>query len=223
MALIDVVKADVKQFLDTNKELLFNERDLQMHLALFLMSSKNKYSDVDLEYHLPVEFNPGFDKEYKQWETEKPSLDIVVRRDREYLPIELKYKLKAVHGAISRLGLSNEKNIEIIPNQSAQNIGRYAFWKDVKRVELVIKHYPSVINGLAVFVTNDVNYLNSKQDTDYYAFRMDEGAVTSGTLKWRKPKDSYPPISLNGEYRVKWQHIQVPSLIKEYYYTILSI
>ena len=52
MSLIDEVKADVKQFIDTNKELLFNERDLQMHLATFLRQTGH-YNDVDVEYYVP--------------------------------------------------------------------------------------------------------------------------------------------------------------------------
>lgn len=222
-SLCNDVRKDIERFLKENTELLFNERDLQMHLAIFLKSLGNKYDDVDLEYHLPVGFNSGFDKAYKQWETEKPSIDIVVRRGQEFLPVELKYKLKAVQGSISRLGVKNIKNIEIIPNQAAQNLGRYAFWKDVKRVELVKKFYPTVKNGLAVFVTNDETYLKSKEGTDYYGFRMIEGDTISGVLKWEKEKDKYPAITLDGTYQVKWESIEKPSLIKEIHYTILTI
>ena len=125
------VKSDIEGFLASNTELLFNERDLQMRLSIFLVRSKNNYDDVDLEYHLPAGFNKKFDKDYKDWKTEKPSIDLVVRKDTEYVPIELKYKLKAVNGSISRFGEKSCNTVEIIPNQSAQNLGRYAFWKDV--------------------------------------------------------------------------------------------
>ena len=83
-SLCNDVRKDIERFLKENTELLFNERDLQMHLAISLKNSENRYNDVDLEYHLPVGFNAGFDKAYKQWETEKPSIDIVVRRGQVY-------------------------------------------------------------------------------------------------------------------------------------------
>ena len=53
MALIDVVYKDVKQFLETNEELLFNERDFQMHLANYLRWAGH-YDDVDVEYYVPL-------------------------------------------------------------------------------------------------------------------------------------------------------------------------
>ena len=90
--LVDLAKQDVLDFLRTNQELFFNERDFQMHLATFLRLT-NHYDDVDVEYYVPV------DKlNYYPWvnlKTGKKSelrLDVLVRRNEEYLPIELKYK-----------------------------------------------------------------------------------------------------------------------------------
>ena len=97
MELIDLVRNDIKSFLTSNRELLFNERDFQMRLSLSLLASKH-YDDVDLEYHLPIGQKPSFDREYERWETEKPSIDMVERRGEEYIPNELKYKLKAKSG-----------------------------------------------------------------------------------------------------------------------------
>ena len=44
--LATIVKNDISSFLEGNKELLFNERDFQMHLATYLRNTK-KYDDVD--------------------------------------------------------------------------------------------------------------------------------------------------------------------------------
>jgi hypothetical protein len=46
--LVDIVRADVMAFLESNEELLFNERDFQMHLATWLRNSANHYDDVDV-------------------------------------------------------------------------------------------------------------------------------------------------------------------------------
>ena len=56
MALLsDVVREDIVAFLDSNNELLFNERDLQIHLATWLRGSANAYDDVDVEYYVPYQ------------------------------------------------------------------------------------------------------------------------------------------------------------------------
>lgn len=222
MELIEFVRKDIKSFLSSNRELLFNERDFQMRLSLSLLASEH-YDDVDLEYHLPVGQNPSFDREYERWETEKPSIDIVVRRGEEYIPIELKYKLKAISGRISRFGEKSPKEVAIVTNQAAQNLGRYAFWKDVKRIELVKKHYRSVNAGLAVFLTNDESYLKSRAGTNYYAFSMNEGRQVSGVLDWKERNDNYPAIPLDGEYEVKWGKTSFHELMPIAFYTIVSI
>ena len=222
MELIELVRNDIKSFLTSNRELLFNERDFQMRLSLSLLASKH-YDDVDLEYHLPVGQNPSFDREYERWKTEKPSIDIVVRRGEEYIPIELKYKLKAISGRISRFGEKSPEDVAIVTNQAAQNLGRYAFWKDVKRIELVKKHYRSVNAGLAVFLTNDEYYLKSRVGTNYYAFSMDEGRQVSGVLDWKERNENYPSIPLDGIYEVRWGKTSFHELMKTAYYTIVTI
>lgn len=59
MTLLNLAHTDVKQFLDTNKDLLFNERDLQMHLATFLRMTGH-YDDVDVEYYVPLSELKGY-------------------------------------------------------------------------------------------------------------------------------------------------------------------
>ena len=75
--LVDIIRLDVLAFLESNEELLFNERDFQMHLATWLRSSTNNYDDVDVEYYVPwTELNDYV------WESEL-RLDIVVKKDNE--------------------------------------------------------------------------------------------------------------------------------------------
>ena len=52
--LIEIVQQDVFAFLGINEELLFNERDFQMHLATWLRNSANAYDDVDVEYYVSL-------------------------------------------------------------------------------------------------------------------------------------------------------------------------
>ena len=99
-SLLHIVRQDVNQFLEQFNELLFNERDFQMHLATWLRNSANSYDDVDVEYFVPWH---ELEKvgEYI-WKTEL-RLDIVVKKDSVYVPIELKYKTKKLTASISRL------------------------------------------------------------------------------------------------------------------------
>ena len=110
MALIDVVRTDVKQFLDTNEELLFNERDFQMHLATCLRGT-NHYDDVDVEYYVPLSELNGY-----IWNNEL-RMDVLVRKGKEFLPIELKYKTKTVRKKLFRFGESVAEAVEVMKNQ----------------------------------------------------------------------------------------------------------
>lgn len=101
----DVVEADVRQFIEGDEELFFNERDFQMHLAVYLRSL-GKYDDVDIEYYVPQK-----ELDRYLWENEL-RLDIVVSKNGEYVPIELKYKTKAVSRPMTRFG---ERLSEKIP------------------------------------------------------------------------------------------------------------
>ena len=89
-SLLDLVRNDVCAFLKSNNELLFNERDFQMHLATWLRNSNNHYDDVDVEYYVPHQELNNY-----VWNSEL-RLDIVVKKDGEYCPVELKYKTKKV-------------------------------------------------------------------------------------------------------------------------------
>lgn len=167
--LIAFVRDDIHAFMKNNQELFFNERDFQMHLAMWL-KSLNKYDDIDIEYYVPyTELH-----EYI-WENEL-RLDLVVRKGDEYVPIELKYKTKSVKETLPRLG-EELKNVEVMKSQHALNSTLYNFWKDVRRLELVHKRFDHVVGGLAVFLTNNNTlFSNSTKDTHKnYQFSMAEG------------------------------------------------
>ena len=51
--LVQEVENDIREFIKQQEELLFNEFDFQMQLAIYLRMS-NKYDDVDSEYYMPT-------------------------------------------------------------------------------------------------------------------------------------------------------------------------
>lgn len=194
--IVSEVCKDLLSYVKQIDRVIFNERDLQLYLSDRLKSSGH-YDNVYLEYHLPKGVNSKFDEGYADWETECPSIDIVLEIGDRFIAIELKNKLKSFSTNLSRLGES--ANVQILKNQSAQNIGRYQFWKDVKRLELLKQSYKNVLGGVALFLTNDNNYQKTTSNADYAAFGMEEDSPKGG--KNSKPLDWVSPIKKgkNGE------------------------
>ena len=221
--LIDLVRNDVCAFLESNDELLFNERDFQMHLATWLRNSANCYDDVDVEYYVPWQELQKVGKYV--WESEL-RLDIVVEKDCEYCPVELKYKTKKVERKISRFDEDLTSNVVVMKNQGAQDLGMYDFWKDVRRVELVRNRFERVKGGLAVFVTNDGFYTKgSKESSNNYLFGMAGEAARSTKKHWANPESTcaktHPNFEVEREYSIEWRTREIDKV--EFYYCIVTI
>lgn len=218
MSLLCLVHTDVKQFLDTNTELLFNERDFQMHLATFLRQTCH-YDDVDVEYYVPLS-----ELENYIWNNEL-RIDVLVRKGDEYLPIELKYKTKSVKKRIPRFGEQVPSDVEVMKNQGAQDLGKYDFWKDVRRIEIVRKRFKTIKNGLAVFVTNDPSYLQRGRDnSNHIKFSMTEGNH-SEEKHWIDKNSTccitHPDFDVEKEYSIHWDTSVIEDIT--IYYTLLTI
>ena len=218
--LIDIVRNDVCAFLESNEELLFNERDFQMHLATWLRNSANCYDDVDVEYYVPCQELDNY-----VWDSEL-RLDIVVKKDSEYCPVELKYKTKKVERKISRFDEELAGNVVVMKNQGAQDLGMYDFWKDVRRVELVRNRFERVKGGLAVFVTNDGFYTKgSKESSNNYLFSMSAGKAHSKQKYWAKPESTcaktHPNFEVERKYSIEWKMREIDKV--GFYYCIVTI
>lgn len=218
--LVNIVSKDVFAFLESNNELLFNERDFQIHLATWLRNSANAYDDVDVEYYVPWQ-----ELENYIWGSEL-RLDIVVKKDGEYCPVELKYKTQKVERKISRFDELLSDEVVVMKNQGAQDLGMYDFWKDIRRVELVRNRFKKVKNGLAVFVTNDVSYTKeSKSSSNHYLFGM-TGDVTRLKYKhWGNPESTcaktHPNFDVEQTYDIEWHSRKTDNV--EFHYCIVSI
>lgn len=167
--------------LSKNCDFLFNELDLQMFVARALADKFKDGYRIYLEYRLPKKWNKTFDDCYERW-GETPYFDIVVEDStkKKFIAIELKYKLKAVplepNSSFSRFGTScpPDEKIALVTDQSAQNEGRYDFWKDVKRLELLKECFDNVSGGVAIFVTNDITYHRTKGNFKYSQFAFEK-------------------------------------------------
>ena len=197
-----IVRNDVETFFkEHHSEVLYNERDFQMHLAMYLREVGH-YDDVDLEYYVPNSLLDG----YKDlWDSEL-RLDLLVRKGREYCPVELKYKTKKIETSLKRFG-EQVDNVIVVKNQGAQDLGMYDFWKDVKRVEMVKERFSSVKSGLSVFLTNDVAYMKpSRTTSNNREFCMCEG-LNSRSKHWQRETSithARKGFALSNEYYIKW-------------------
>lgn len=219
--LIDIVQQDIFAFLESNEELLFNERDFQMHLATWLRKSANDYDDVDVEYYVPKSELPN-----NVWDSEL-RLDIVVKKDGEYCPVELKYKTKKVERQISRFDEILDDKVVVMKNQGAQDLGMYDFWKDVRRIELVRNRFAKVKGGLAIFVTNDALYTKaSRPESNNYLLNMNEGKH-SVIKHWQNENsacakmNSYKSFEVEKEYSINWHHRNVDNI--PFHYCVVNV
>ena len=204
---VDDVWNDIKLFLNQEREEVFyNERELQVRLDLYLEKTQ-KYKKIYLEYYVPVHDNKAnvILKDYI-WESEI-RMDIVVATNDSFIPIELKYKTKKIMNSyISRFGEDIE-DVDIIKEQSAQNIGRYDFWKDIKRIEVVKTRFGKVLGDIALFLTNDSSYYKTRNGRPaYYNFRLSDDNDGSNMAWLNAPKiaDEHPDFHLNDRYAPKW-------------------
>lgn len=219
--LIDIVQQDIFAFLESNEELLFNERDFQMHLATWLRKSANDYDDVDVEYYVPKSELPNY-----VWDSEL-RLDIVVKKNGEYCPVELKYKTKKVERQISRFDEMLDDKVVVMKNQGAQDLGMYDFWKDVRRIELVRNRFEKVKGGLAIFVTNDALYTKaSRPESNNYLLNMNEG-MHSPIKHWQNENsacakmNSYKSFEVEKEYSINWHHRNVDNI--PFHYCVVNV
>lgn len=178
-----------------------SEADFQHHLAWFIHQHHQDYQ-VRLEYPLPKEDGSS------RWEY----CDIVIVGASETVGIELKYKTKKTQGDIVIENDVFQKEVFKLKNQSAQDIGRYDFLKDVARLEQwTASGQHKFSSGYAILLTNDPSYWNApkKDNTNDRAFRLHHKEI-SGDLSWSAQASKgttigrCETISLRSHYPLKW-------------------
>lgn len=132
-------------------------------------------------------------------------LDLLVRATEYEVAIELKYKTRAVK-------LAHSEETYSLRNQSAQDIGRHDFIKDIHRLEDYTQAHPGSV-GYAVLLTNDRSYWSESRKLDAVdsEFRVHEGRVLHGGVTWgsnaaagTKHKRE-KTITLRGKYKISWR------------------
>ena len=150
-------------------------------------------------------WNIRFEKNLTDSEDEKRRIDLWIEGENTYA-IELKYPTQE---------LFHEVNNEIfkLRNQSAVDYSRYAFLKDIQRMEEVVGNNTDV-KGYAILITNDMSIEPppTKDDVADFQFRIHEGKVINNEeLDWIRKEggqsfgDMENPIKLRGTYKFNWK------------------
>ena len=150
-------------------------------------------------------WNIRFEKNLTDSKDEKRRIDLWIEGENMYA-IELKYPTNE---------LFHEVNNEIfkLRNQSAVDYSRYAFLKDIQRMEEVVGNNTDV-KGYAILITNDmsIELPPTKDDVADFQFRIHEGRVINNeVLDWIRKEggqsfgDMENPIKLRGTYKFNWK------------------
>lgn len=131
-------------------------------------------------------------------------LDLLVKYQAKHIAVELKYKTKK-----ASIFCNDEQFLLRI--QSAQDLGRYDFLKDVSRIERYVSARVGA-EGYVILVTNDQAYWqeSKKAQSVDSAFRIYEGRIINGALAWDAGasggtmRSREAAIQINGSYCLSW-------------------
>lgn len=183
----------IKQMAKTRK-VFTSEADLQLTFAQSILCCYPT-STVRLEY-CPVFKNEMHLDTLVLW----PS-----GSNRKWIPIQLKYKTQEFKWS------DNDDCFYNLKNQGAQDWGCYDYLLDISRIETVKNSLQDEFKcGYAVFITNDLLYMNGpNSNSNYYDFRICEGrTIENEDLSWKNTshvsKQRINNIHLSGSYSFRW-------------------
>lgn len=221
--LLQKLLQDIQDFFKTVHTFTFhNEASLQLNLSNYLINTGH-YASIEVEYLI---VSPD---EVEGLTSKRCFIDIVVKNESgEYALLELKYPLYIPEGVItSRLGANIKPEIYAV-KQGAENVVRYLFWKDVKRIEYFSSLSKEVVGGIALLLTNDSIYWTApKSEGDatalYREFSLKAGqsSLSTKSRRWREEDgtervwNSYPGFDLEKAYPLYWGDHLTPIKVGE--------
>ena len=229
--LLQKLLQDIQDFFKTVKTFTFyNEASLQLNLSNYLINTGH-YASIEVEYLI---VSPD---EVEGLKSKRCFIDVVAKNESgEYALLELKYPLHIPEGLItSRLGSNDLKKEDYAVNQGAQNVVRYLFWKDVKRIEYFSSLSKDAVGGIALLLTNDSIYWTApKSEGDtmalYREFSLKAGQpnLSSKSRRWLERKETnenkggkvslsekYPGFDLEKAYPLYWGDPLTPIKVGE--------
>jgi len=192
---IDV--AGLMTALASRRPIFHSEADFQHALAWDLHT---RLPELGIRLELPIEVSGKV-----------LHLDLWLSGPGHSVAIELKYKTRGLSVKLDEERFS-------LKDQSAQDLGRYDFLKDVRRIEEIAQSRPG-LEGWAILLTNDSSYWKRSSDSSTVdsAFRLHNGRSIAGTLEWGSNaapgtiRSREDPITLAGTYQVLWHDYSAAS------------
>jgi hypothetical protein len=152
----------------------------------------------------------------------KAKVDIWAEQGDARLAVEVRYKTALLKT------IFNGSHIHL-KNQSAQDISRYDFLKDIAKLESIVLQRPGT-KGYAVLITNDRNYWQkparmSPVDED---FRIHQGRIIQGQLSWNNAsggttENREETIGLQGQYLLNWEPYMTLGTGKNEFFQMLIV
>lgn len=239
------VYADIYDFLDACTVPFSNECDFQLRLAEWLKDTGH-YDRVHTEYYVSlheIEKYSGSkisDSDFP-WKDKKGDadlyIDLVVEKDGVFIPIELKYKTKAVYTKTLPFGIPNPEmvNRKMLKDSKARPYNRYLIWKDVRWMEL-LQSLPNVHAAAVVFVSDDPAYWQASKQTGF-AKNFPTVGVMKGDLEHPKemlkdPKsdsqngglsEDCPPFMMRKTYVLSWQKLNGVKHYGNFRYCVIPV
>ena len=154
-------------------------------------------------------------------------IDILVTLEYRIYAIELKYKK-------TKIQISHNNEIFDLKADSAQDISRYDYIKDIVRLERYVSSHPNSI-GYAVMLTNDDLYWKeSKSGVNSEEFFLNQGRELNNgiSLNWHvntadgTKKERNTPHNLKRDYIIHWEDYSVISQLpkkNKFKYLLLEV
>lgn len=188
-----------------NIRFFVSEADFQCSLGLELSKSfkNDKNTKVILEF--PINQNGRI-----------IYIDIMIVKDKSFYPIELKYKTKKIDSD-KPYENTNLPIKDILKNQGAQDLGGYGLWRDINRIETLIKKSQAK-SGVCIFITNDEYYWKGKcsPNSQGYSFQTIEGEKKKGQYQWNIAEKNenknksciyeYPEFYIENNYQFNFEN-----------------
>lgn len=185
---------------------------LDVHSVLSLLSHERPlfHSEADFQHALAWKLHELFPEavvrlEYRPMPSERVYIDTFLSLPSGRLALELKYTTRG-HSAIWK------DEAYSLADQSAQDLHRYDFLKDIVRLQRLTRKH-SEVTGWAIMLSNDSAYWKEpgRSNTVDAAFRIHDGRVLQGTVGWdaRAGKGTIlkreAPLELYGSIELKWR------------------
>jgi hypothetical protein len=210
--MVDIVFKRILNDLSYKRPIFYSEADFQHSIAWYLHLLFPD-SNLRLEKRVVVAEEAFY-------------VDIVFINSDSEIPIEVKYKTRAISAKI-------DNEIFQLKSHGAQDLGRYDFIKDIVRVEKVVASTGKGKVGYVLFLTNDSAYWkesNWQRETVYKEFEINDGRILKGKLSWKDhvgpgtTRGREQPLTLMGNYKLEWkEYSDLNSTYGKFRYLIVEI